>query len=317
MRVPAVRLTMLLTLVLLPARHADAEDKQGDTGHEIRLRSGTILVGRLKASVWKCATAFGELTIPVAEVRRVRFGRKSDPDRVQTVRALIKDLDSPQAARRDFAVAALREQGVFAAPDLKEHSVGAGRSAQVKKLCVDLLASLKEGPRDWPADDDRIETARFNLKGTVSQANFTIQIAELGAITVERRHIVELRAHRPSESHTFKVTGQHSPRTSWLDTKLQLKPGQRFKITAHGAIMFPQWGGNAFAPDGALNMGNWAGMPMGSLVGRMGTNGPMFKVGRFYAGAPAGKGTLHLCLGITVQGMASNGEYNVTVELEE
>ncbi len=311
-----IRIPACIALLLLPVwAEEEAAVAVCDLNHEIQLRGGTILVGRLKTMQWKCQTVFGELSIPVGEMKRVQFGRKSDPERVAKVARLIADLGSANPDRRNFAVAALREEGKFAAPELKEASQK-NPDPEVKRQCDELLKPLKLKKKDFPRDDDRVETARFTFDGTVMQKRFEIHVKELGPVSVRRKDVLEIRTHRPALVHEFKVTGENTPRTNkWVDTKLTLRKGQRFRISAAGSIMFPNWGGNTFTPDGAFNMGNWAGMPMGSLIGRMGASGPMFKIGANYSGEPAGEGTLHLCLAMNVQGMPSNGEYKVLIEL--
>jgi hypothetical protein len=313
-----IRISACVALLLLPVWAEEEEAVAvSDLNHEIQLRGGTILVGRLKTTSWKCRTVFGELTIPVGEFKRVQFGRKSDPERVAKVARLIADLASANPDRRNFATAALREEGKFAAPELKE-AAKKNPDPEVKRQCEELLKALKLKKKDFPRDDDRVETTRFTFDGTVLQKTFEIHVTELGPVSVKRKDILAIRTHRPAQIHEFKVNGDNTPRTNkWIDTKLTLRKGQRFRISAAGTITFPNWGGNAFTPDGAFNMGNWAGMPMGALIGRMGPSGPMFKIGTNYAGEPAGEGTLHLCLAMNVQGMPSNGEYLVRIELED
>ena len=313
-----IRIPACIALLLLPVwAEEEAAVAISDLDHEIQLRGGTILVGRLKTMQWKCRTVFGELSIPVGEMKRVQFGRKSDPERVAKVARLIADLASANPDRRSFAVAALREEGNFAAPELKA-AAEKNADPEVKRQCDELLKALKIKKKDFPRDDDRVETLRFTFDGTVMQKTFEIHVKELGPVSVSRKDVLEIRIHRPAQVHEFKVTGENTPRANkWLDTKLTLRKDQRFRISASGSIMFPNWGGNTFTPDGAFNMGNWAGMPMGSLIGRMGPSGPMFKIGANYAGEPVGEGTLHLCLAMNVQGMPSNGEYKVRIELTD
>jgi hypothetical protein len=318
-----ITLTALLLLPVALAQDkeaaAPAEPGRATTGAkehqlEVRLQSGTTLVGRLEPDEWRVRTAFGPLTVPVRSVRHVRFGRAANPERLAVVRDLVKDLASANPERRDHARALLRAEGAFAARDLvvatEKHD-----DPEVRRLCQEILDELGLDEEEILPDTDEIQTDRFNLSGTVELPAFRVTVPELGALAVKRSDIVFIRAFVRFRAKKFSLTGTHVWPNGWLDTEFKLRKGQKLQITAQGTLQFPNWG-QAFTPDGNPRMGNMGGHPMGTLVARIGENGTLFRVGSSYAGRAEAAGTLYFLAMLQVRGQPSTGAYAIRVESE-
>ena len=303
------RLT-LTALLLLPA--ALAQDKEAaappEAGSiavkerplEIRLASGTTLVGRIAPVEWQVRTAFGELTVPVRSVRHVRFGRLANAERLAVVRDLIAELAATSPERRHYARTSLHAEGAFAARDLLQ-AAQAHDDPEVKRISQEILP-----------DRDEIQTDRFNLAGTIELSAFKVTVPELGTLAVRRRDIVFIRAFTHVRTRKFSLTANHIWPNGWLDTKLKVRKGQKLQITAQGTLQFPNWG-QAFTPDGNLRMGNMSGHAWGTLVAKVGENGTLFRVGSSYAGKADASGTLYFLVMLQVRGQPSTGEYAVHV----
>jgi len=284
--------------------------------HQLRLRGGSLLVGRIEPQEFKATTGFGSLTVPIADLKRIRFGRRADPERMERVRKLVEDLGSANPDRRQSARASLEEEGAFAMPDIRRAAVEHA-DPEVKRVCGELVAAPGAQELDVPPDDDVVDTVRFSFVGTINEEALRVAVAELGTVTVRRRDVVEVRIYRPLESQRYDVTGDHTYVGNWLDTGIPMRPGLSVKIRAEGSILYPQWGNYTFRPDGSTNMGMIDNMPMGTLVGRVGESGAMFRVGSSYFGNPGGDGTLQLSVLVQVRGQQSQGTYRIRVELEE
>ena len=137
---------------------------------------------------------------------------------------------------------------------------------------------------------------------------------ELGALNVERKNITMVAGRSTKRLRKFEVTGQHTSNGTWLDTKLKITKGLKLKIRAEGTIHYPRFGNQMMLPDGNPNMGNIGGIWYGALVGKVGTAGSMFRIGRNYSGSPKGKGTLHLAVMMNQRNQPSTGEYTVLIE---
>lgn len=283
--------------------------------HEVRLRGGTVLVGDLEPQELKVLTAFGELTVPMQDVRLVRFGRKADPDRYERAQAAIEGLASANPDRRSHARAELADLGAFAAPDLAL-AAASHADPEVRRVCQDLLAESEVREEDYLPDDDVVETRSFAMKGQVVQKAFKVAVEELGAVDVKRRDVVQIKVKRPRRTKRLVINGENTLAQGWLDTKVALEKDERLHILADGTIQFPNWGGHVFTPDGNVAMGNVNGIVTGTLVGRMGDTGAIFPIGRSYLGAPQGDGTLQLCILVNAGRQPSTGQFNVVIEVE-
>ena len=325
------RLICLLLLVPLTTWAQDENESlpTGETKeiqHRVTLRGGSRLVGRLEPAQWRVTVfgktaKFGSLTIPVDEIRRIRFGRKADPDRFQQVRTLVDYLASADPDRRDFAHAKLAEMGGFAAPELQKQS-REHEDPEVKRRAAEILKELEIPEEEWLPDDDQVRTARFSIIGTVGEETLKINVAELGTVTLARKDVLEIRAYQSGQNHSLKVTGAHTHISPWLKTGIQVKGRAALRISADGTILFPNWNNMPMNPDGTANIGTLNVHPIGNvlygtLIGRIGDSGTMFKIGRYYVGDVEGRGELQLAIAVQVRNQAATGEYRVRVQVEE
>lgn len=311
-----MRRALLLALLAAAAAQdeaaAPAERAGAPAPHAVELRGGTVLVGRLEPSVWKVKTAFGELAVPVAEIRRVRFGRRAQPERLARVDGGIADLASGNPDRRDRARAMIADEGAFAVESLRRAAEGAD-DPEVRRAATELIEKLDVDEADVLPDEDQIDTARFSVTGDVDLAAFKVHVAELGALVVRRADVAHIRSSGPDRTHRLTIDGTHVWPNNWLDTKIAVRKGARLRISAQGTIFFQNWG-QAFTPDGNPNMGMMMpGMMTGALAGRIGEKGQLFRIGSSFAGEAPASGTLQLVIMINAEGQPSEGQFNVVV----
>jgi len=306
----------LAPLILLVAAHAEdpAAAPAPDGGpqpHAVQLHSGTMLVGRLEPAVWKVTTAFGVLEVPVAEIRRVRFGRRSQPERLARVEESVKSLASANPERRDHARAEIVQEGLFAVQSLRE-AAKTNDDPEVRRLATEILKDLDPSEEDVIPDDDQIDTARFSVIGRIELEAFKVNVEELGPLVVRRENVERVRSVAPDDSRKITIGGANVWPNGWLDTKIKVEKGEKLKISATGSVLFPNWG-QAFTPDGNQNMGVMNGMMVGTLAGRVGPKGAMFRIGSNFNGVMPAAGTLQLILMIQAPDQPSDGEFTVTL----
>ena len=304
----------LVVLLPLLARAGTEQPSLEPALHEVRLRSGSLLVGTLEPAQWKVQTIFGALMVPVNEVRQVRFGRLADPERVAQVKAWIAELASANPDRRNHGRASLKAAGAFAATDLQQ-AAKHDEDPEVKRICKELLDELDLSKEDIVPDEDRIETRIFTISGSIVASSFKVTVAELGAVDVRRKDIISIRVHGARWIKTFKVTAANNQLSTWVDTKFELQKGEEFSATASGGIHFPSWGNQTFSPDGNRNMGMVNNLPMGALVGRIGPKGATILFGSSYKGKAPVSGRLYLCMMIhpNMRTQQNSGEFTVQV----
>jgi len=295
-----------------PAPAPEPAEPAAPVRHEVRLRSGTRLVGKLDPARWSVKTAFGLLSIPATDIRGVRFGRRSAPERAARVDAWIDHLTAASPDVRRRARAGLMANGPFAAGALKR---GAKDHAEpdVRKLCGEILEELALDEEQLVPEQDRVETNAFDLVGRIEVESIKVTVAELGGITVRRRDVVEIRRAGSVRVRKVSVDGSHLWPNNWLDTKIKFEKGAPLELTAEGTITFPNWGNRTFTPNGDPRFGNINGMPMGALAARVG-KGQIFLAGTNYSGKAPASGTLQLCLVFNAQGQPHHGSFTVKVK---
>jgi len=313
-------LAPLAPLLLLVAAHAEDEAPPPATPegepppHAVVLRSGTTLIGRLEPASWKVTTAFGDLVVPVAEIRRVQFGRRSQPERLARVEEAVKNLASANPERRDHARASLAQEGIFAVQSLrvaaKKHE-----DPEVRRIASEILKELDPSEEDVVPDDDRIDTARFSVLGQIELEAFKVNVPELGPLVVKRGDVERVHSVSPDDSKKITVAGSNVWPNGWLDTKIKVEKGEKLKITASGTIFFPNWG-QAFTPDGNQNMGMMNGMMVGTLAARVGQKGTIFRIGSNFNGTMPATGTLQFILNIQAPDQPHDGEFAVVLARE-
>jgi hypothetical protein len=309
-------LAPLAPLILLGAVRAQDEAAPAPEAaepppHAVELRSGTVLVGRLEPSDWKVVTAFGELTVPIAEIKRVRFGRRAQPERLLRVEEAVKNLASAVPERRDHARASIVQEGIFAVPSLRV-AAKTHTDPEVKRIAAELLKELDPDDEIVVPDEDQMDTVRFSVLGQIQLDAFKVNVKELGPLVVKRGDVDGIRSVAPDDSRKITVAGTNCWPNGWLDTKLKVEKGEKLKIATSGTIFFPNWG-QAFTPDGNQNMGMMNNMMVGTLAARVGPKGTIFRIGSNYAGAMPASGTLQFILNIQAPDQPHEGEFTVVL----
>ena len=107
----------------------------------------------------------------------------------------------------------------------------------------------------------------------------------------------------------------HSGTNAMKDSGIDVKKGNKITITASGTVYIRNWGINV-SPEGDTSYGqHFPGIPAGALMGRIGQNGPLFKVGSSYTATADRDGRLYL--GIAVRDRYSNsGDFRVKVQVD-
>jgi hypothetical protein len=316
------RLLLLAAVLALPTHAQESPERpppkpkpaREEILHEVKLGGGSILVGQVEPRSLRVLTQFGTLTVPIENLKQVRFGRKAQPGRYEAVLALINDLSSANPDARNAAMTKLKKESAFAAPELAR-AARRHEDPEVRRRSQEILDSIGIEESDFIPDDDQVSTTLFNVSGAVTAKSFKIEVKELGSVNVERRDIVSMRVFKGGRARKYRVDGKHTMATSWLDTKIAVKRGVRLRITAEGQMNWPRWNQVA-TPDGNPNMGNINGIWLGAVTGRVGDAGEMFKIGRKWVGTPQGKGTLQLCVMMNQRNQPYSGEFVVHIEEE-
>jgi hypothetical protein len=131
---------------------------------------------------------------------------------------------------------------------------------------------------------------------------------------IKKQNVVEVDVcARAESSKTIAVT----PLTGFAVTKVNVSAGDSIVIKASGVISYGH-GGFTFSPDGGgremMVPPTDEGFPCGTLLGRIGASGKLFKVGSNYAGTADRSGELQLKIAVfEIDPGEFVGEYKVEI----
>lgn len=312
-------------------------DCRFDDGSVVRLTVGT--------SVLTVDSRFGKMTVPLSEVKKVEMGFRYPAGVQAKVRQAVEDLGSTNFRTREAAQKTLLDIGEYAVPLVKAGT--ASGVPEVAERCVVILkaitATLPDDKSD-PVMEDVITTDEMVIRGKITSDSFKATTKYFGETTVKLVDVRELRPVGGRYIGTFPLDAVKYAAPGWktfFDTGLDVEKGQPIEITATGKIdLAPQTpgkinsgpnGGGTQVPGpgvpggrerlgGPAFRGDFEPVPSalytsGAVYGRIGANGPLFKIGDSYKpGKATDSGRLYLVIAPSSFG-GSKGEYEVKVRL--
>ena len=306
-------------------------DPAADPSLRLSLQEGSVVSGLLSVETITVETEFGRLEIPVTSIVSFTPGLDSHPAEKQRVGRLILQLGANASADRDEAERKLLELGPRIRGLLEQHAADgdAERRTRIRKILAELQELADSGDLDaedvqaW-IDDDTIVTTRFTVVGRISPREFKVE-TKFGELEVALGDIqrAEREGLKKQETRkTVQVTAASLPQTSFLSTGVRIQRGDRVELRADGTITMEPWGHEVKStPDGGPNFGFFQpGISNGTLVGRIGTSGPLFKIGSEHDLTSKQTGVLYLAIAIgpdfANQGYSFPGQYSVKIRVQ-
>jgi hypothetical protein len=305
----------------------------------LHLGDGSVVGGKLVLDNLTIDTEFGQLSIPVQKVRNFTPGLESNPDLDKQISDLVEALGGADFKARETAQRTLLGMGVPIRAELQRREAGDTNAERVRRI-REILTKLNEMAEevDETADPnarrawvrgDTVETEDFTVVGKIVQQSFTMESkygtlsVRIGDIKAARRElgIVEEQEIRKKLS----VEGQYIAQTQFKDSKIRVQRGDKITISADGKIVMSPWGSaSVTGPEGSSNYGTGSvggqSFPGGTLVGRIGNSGKVFKVGSKVTHTADGDGML--MFGVVVhnsyarRGYTFPGNYDLTIKVE-
>lgn len=304
----------------------------------LHLGDGSVVAGKLVLDDLLIETEFGRLSVPVAKVRNFTPGLESNPELDKRVNELIEALGGADFKARETAQRALLAMGIAIRAELqrREADGNAERVRRIREILTKLseMADEPEEGADPTARQawirgDTVETDEFTVVGKIVQQSFTMESkygtlsVRIGDIKAARRElgIVEEQEIRKKLS----VEGQYIAQTQFKDSKIRVQRGDKISITADGKIVMSPWGSaSVTGPEGSTNYGTGSiggqSFPGGTLVGRIGNSGKVFKVGTKAAVTADAEGSL--MFGVVVhnsyarRGYTFPGNYDLSIRVD-
>ncbi|MBI2826071.1 MAG: hypothetical protein HYX69_15405 [Planctomycetia bacterium] len=315
-----------------PAAAEDAKPPPADPDAlRIHLMDGSQITGRLATAEIAVDTSFGKLAIPVASIKSMTPGLGSHPKVEQNIGELIEKLGSPVFGEREAAQKALVEMGpsIRLQLDRAANDADTERKSRVKAI-LEEFDQIEEDAAEQEAsgvprmiDRDTVETNEFTVVGKVVQQEFEI-VSRYGPLNVKLSDIRRIQrdvAEKEDLQKTIAVEGNHIIHRGLKDTGIRVVRGDKITFAADGTIQMTPWGNQAVStPEGAPNFGWYVQNKIsgGTLVGKIGTSGPVFRIGTKLNLTADRSGVLQLA--VAMQGDYANqqfpGEYKVRVRVK-
>jgi len=315
-----------------PVHWGSLDLRGGAGGLTLHLHDGSVLRGELARDHLAVITAFGELQVPVSQLRLVRLGMQRQPQRLQQVQRWMEDL-----CNGEQGVAELAKQHLESLDPLMIEIVDRARKACAADLYADRADAVMESlfgfgemfhaeAADWRlrplTHEDRVEAEALPIAGTVAAQTLALR-TKMGTLRVEVDDIraIERRTPQPTAvTGGYKLDGQFLTGRKFLATKLHLRRGDVVHVDADGQITMTPWGQQAVStPDGSTNY-NWYvqnRLVGGALIGRIGSRGEAFHIGAGRTFEAKTSGEMYLAVAMHPSYVSDShkfpGEYKVQV----
>jgi hypothetical protein len=292
---------------------------------------GTVIPGRLSMKEIAVETQFGNLSVPVANIKSITPGLQSHPALAKEVSDLIADLGAGNYNDRERAQQALIKMGPGVRGELQKHQNDndVERRNRVKAILTEFDQLIEDfeaadSPDAYPTlqQRDTIETTEFTIVGKIVPQSFAVKspYGELNVKLADIRKGVRDLGKEEDLQRSFTVDATHLAVRGSLNTNIRIARGDVVTVTADGTLTMTPWGNNAVAtPEGAQNYG-WfipGQIPSGALVGKIG-NENFRKFGSKTTFTADRSGVLQLAIGMQAD-YAQNqfpGKYTVKVRVQ-
>ena len=323
---------LLLALVAVLLQDPPASPSQDEAKvAQLVMEDGSVLMGEILLDNLTVKTRYGELTIPVQDIRGLRPGFDSKTDLRGKIKSLVETLGDGTLESRDAAEKKILAMGLRVRGELRRYSndPDVERKARLTRILAAFEELEAESEDETPApvlpSEDELISASFTMRGDIQPKKFNVK-TKYGKVMVELDHLREL-IRREGGRVAEKKIEVNSANFCALEAKesgLAVEKGERISIRADGTLTMTPWGGNVTSsPDGCPQTGGSDQGPQimsGALMMRIGKNGKWIKVGSKASLRATASGTLQFGIAIHPQymrGHAYPGEYTIKIKVGE
>lgn len=334
--------TLLLTvgtLALLWGRAGSSAGEGGESGPkeatapkkakgtdvvEFILADGSRVSGKVSLKSMTVETVYGQLTVPISEVVRLRVAQGGDAKTRAKVAALIKKLGSSAFQERQRASDQILKLGALSLEQLK--AATRNSDAEVRSRAQKLLEEVEEEVADSEeeceeeapliAREDELVTRRFTARGRVKVEKFAL-VTKYGALEVPRDQVICAHFGAPEEvTRRYDLTGFNTTEKI-LTTNLRVRRGNVLRFRCSGSIYFDDEEATC-TPEGNAEVWDQdvQGFAGNAVIGRIGTGGPCFFIGKGATVRARNSGNLQLLLAYENSVGGAKGTYTVRVTLQ-
>ena len=296
----------------------------------LKLSNGDIITGIADVSSITFKTSYGDLAFPIKEVASVTLGINTfGVDKTQ-VMDYLNTIQNGSLSDASVDFDKLIKMEVGAIPYVKEYMESPaykkkeGSDISVE-LAYDVMLSRHNISKAFRTKDVLQTNGATSIEGSYEFESLTLE-ADYGRISVNRAKISSIGVIFKEVDNAgignFKLFANQNiagnPNGGWANTGILVRKDQLIKIIASGQVNIASLSNNAYTPDGGVN-----GTPgpksmepsYGSLVFKIGENGPMMKAGDNYSGKSNATGIIYISIFESVYNAANTGSYAVKVSV--
>ena len=287
------------------------------------LRDGSKVAGMPELENLSVETRYGTLTIPKADIIRLRLAPRVDAEKGQLIESLVQQLGSEDFDEREAAMDALREMGApaLAALQSAKDSDDEETANRAEILVSEIETQVEE---DDAAHGDEISSTtegmdeviarRFTIKGTIESSQFKIN-TKYGPLELKVADIVGVDFQSGGKvERSLDIAGSKTVPQNWVASKVTLQKGQPLALRASGNLFVQNYNLSCGAGGTTRYSGStFKNFPQLSLVGRIGKKGKEFLVGENFKGKANATGVLYLGVVPFRRNYAATGSYKVKI----
>ena len=284
------------------------------------LRDGGVLRAVLQEKTIEVTTKYGEIKIPIEDVRTIDFGCRPPSDIQDRVANSIRELDAADYKARAEAFRTLQSLGRWAYPALLEAK---DMDMEGTRRCHQLISKIEEAFTKellTTRRHDIVATTNMRFAGCLKNKSLRFRVAAAAPIDVPVYVIgkLEIRAVQDNvylPAATYRYTAD-SP-TLWLPTTLEITAGDTLTTEATGLVdIYPvEPGKHMVGPSGGEALDPSSRWPGGALIARVGKEGEIFTLGNRSVRAIPASGKLFLSVAPGPWNNGLTGGFNVAVKL--
>ncbi|GIW79571.1 MAG: hypothetical protein KatS3mg105_1378 [Gemmatales bacterium] len=295
----------------------------------VRFRDGSLIRRAHIEGPILLETPFGKLTIPIDKISRIDFGFRVPEDIARQIGTAIQELSGPDYRKRDLASRRLVAFGVLAYPALLQAQKNAD-----KETARRAAAALEQIREHTPPEhlkfrkQDVVYTFDSLITGRIINSDFRTTTRYFGTVKLQLHDLATIYSIAGAGEKVFKLRAADFAKNPecWFATGLSLHRSLGLQVEANGQIQFtvpdespsPQGALDHVAvlsgPDGSKVSEKDSPIPFGTLLGRIGDDGPVFRIGKKLVATTDSTGPLFLRI-FCPPGKAS-GAYRVFVRVD-
>jgi len=296
----------------------------------LKLRNGDVITGVVDISSITFKTSYGDLAFPIKEVANITLGVNTFGVDKSQVMEYLNTIQNGTLSDASIAFDKLIKMEIGTIPYIKEYMESAayhkkdGSDISVE-LAYDVMLSHHNLTKAFWNKDVLQTNGATSIEGSYEFESLSLE-TDYGRISVNRSKIASISVIFKEVDNAnvgnFKLFANQNiagnTNGGWANTGILVRKDQVIKIIASGQVNIASLSNNAYTPDGGVN-----GTPgpksmepsYGSLVFKIGENGPMMKAGDNYLGKSNATGIIYISIFESVFNAANTGTYSVKVSV--